>query len=266
MNIYAVLAMIAGSIVLYFSLELSAQNSGGIKVFFDLISIFIVVGGSIVSSAIALQFDRVLRLVKVFFSRVLRFKRADYAVTIKELMQVCEDYRTGTSLEKILPNVKDAFLRESLQLIVDEVAEADRLLEILDERAQNLNSMYVKDANRFMSLAKYPPAFGMMGTTIGMIVLLGSLGEKDAMKTMGPAMGICLITTLYGAVISNMVILPVGENLLDSSEEVFVKNKIIIRGVELILEKTNPILLAEILNSYLLPSSRLDWKSVRAGR
>ena len=75
-------------------------------------------------------------------------------------------------------------------------------------------------------------------------------------------MGVCLITTLYGAVVSNMLFIPVSENLIETTKDSFVKNKLIIEGVNLLLDKSNPILIVEKLNSYLNPSERLDWKTV----
>jgi chemotaxis protein MotA len=93
-------------------------------------------------------------------------------------------------------------------------------------------------------------------------VLLGNLGGEDAMKKMGPAMAVCLITTLYGSVLSNMLFIPVSENLIESTRESFMKNKLIIEGVSLLMDKANPILIIEKLNSYLNPSDRLDWKKV----
>jgi chemotaxis protein MotA len=120
----------------------------------------------------------------------------------------------------------------------------------------------MEDANKIKNIGKFPPAMGMMGTTIGMIVLLSNLGGADAMKMMGPAMSVCLITTLYGTVMANFLILPVADNLVDSSREIFLKNQIIVAGMKLLKQKTNPVVVAEKLNSFLHPNERLDWKKV----
>jgi chemotaxis protein MotA len=94
-----------------------------------------------------------------------------------------------------------------------------------------------------------------------MVVLLSNLSGADAAKTIGPAMGICLITTLYGVALANLLIIPIAENLLSSARELKIKNFIIVEGVRLIMEETNPVILAEELNSFLLPGDRIDWKS-----
>jgi chemotaxis protein MotA len=102
----------------------------------------------------------------------------------------------------------------------------------------------------------------MMGTTMGMIVLLANLNGADAIKRVGPAMGVCLITTLYGTVMANFGFLPIADNLVEQCKENYLKNKIILEGLKQLHAKENPIVVAEKLNSFLIPSERLDWKTV----
>ena len=82
------------------------------------------------------------------------------------------------------------------------------------------------------------------------------------MKMIGPAMGGCLMATFFGIVLANVFILPIGDSLSDNAKEINLKNKIIVEGLYLISTKTNPILVAEKLNSFLLPGDRLNWKDV----
>lgn len=246
-------------IVLVVGLKLSTDD---LTMFFDVPSIFIVVGGTIASTAISFKLDRLLVLFKIFFYRVIMGRKTNYRQIIIDLMKISDAYNKGESLENHLTGIKDPFMKEALTLVNDDILEEDELFDLLDERADNMHYTYMEDANRIKAMGKYPPAFGMMGTTIGMIVLLGNLGGADALKKMGPAMGVCLITTLYGVIISNMAIVPIAENLIDSAREIFVKNKIIVEGVKLLSQKTNQVILAEKLNSYLQPSQRLDWKQV----
>jgi len=177
-------------------------------------------------------------------------------------MKVSDGYRKGEPLENHIQKVKDPFFKEALELINDGVLENDHLLRILDDRVNNLNYLRQEDAQKIKTLGQFPPAFGMMGTTIGMIVLLANLGGEDAIKKIGPAMGICLITTLYGVIIANLGFIPISENLIQLSKKNNLKNIIIVEGVRLLLDKVNPVILAEELNSYLAPSERLNWKEV----
>jgi len=95
-----------------------------------------------------------------------------------------------------------------------------------------------------------------------MIVLLANLGGEDAIKKIGPAMGICLITTLYGVILANLGFIPVAENLLHVAKKKHLKNIIVLEGVKLLLEKVNPVIGAEELNSFLPPKDRLNWKKI----
>ena len=104
---------------------------------------------------------------------------------------------------------------------------------------------------------------GLLGAVTGMIALLGGLGKPGAEKTMGPAMSIALVATLYGIALANFFIIPIGESLVDSAKEMKRKNEIIIQGIKLILQDTNPVLMEEELNSFLLPGERIDRKKLK---
>src|SRR5665648_207685 len=230
--------------------------------FWDIPSIFIVVGGTIAATAISFQLDRLVILFKIFFHRVIMGKKTDYRSVIIEMMKISDAYSKGESLDNHISKTKDLFLKDALILVNDDIMSEEELFILLDDRANNMFYTYSEEANKIKAVAKYPPAFGMIGTTIGMIVLLGNLGGSDALKKMGPAMAVCLITTLYGCILANMAVLPIGENLVDSAKELYLKNKIIVEGTKLLVNKTNPVVLAEKLNTFLPPSQRVDWKKV----
>jgi chemotaxis protein MotA len=259
MNIYSILAFIMSFSVLFIGLKLSTDD---LRMFLDIPSIFIVVGGTIAATAVSFQLDRLMVLIKIFFYRVIMGKKTDYRAVIIEMMKISDAYSKGESLEGHINKTKDLFLKDALILVNDDIMSEEELFVLLDDRANNMYYTYSEEANKIKAVAKYPPAFGMIGTTIGMIVLLGNLGGADALKKMGPAMAVCLITTLYGCIIANMAVMPVGENLIDSAKEIYLKNKIIVEGMKLLVNKTNPVVLAEKLNTFLSPSQRLDWKKV----
>lgn len=259
MNIFSILGLIISTAVLYFGLKLSSDK---FSIFVDYPSLFIVFGGTAATIAICFQLNRLYMLVKIFFKRLISGKRYDYAKTIHNIMTYADEYRKGTTIRSLIDKVDDLFFKEALTMIDDGILSKEDAIKLLDERNENMFNHHMTDANRFKTVAKFPPAWGMIGTTIGMIVLLSNLGGEDAIKMIGPAMSIALITTLYGAVASNALFLPVAENLVDSAKEIYLKNKIIIEGVRLLTQKQNPIIVAERLNSYLQPADRLDWKKV----
>jgi chemotaxis protein MotA len=259
MNINTILGFVIALGVLFVGLKLATDD---ISMFWDVPSVFIVTGGTLAAAAISFQLNRILAIIKIFIRRMLFGKRYDLTTTIKEIVQVSEAYVRGENLKTVKDSLKDHFLKEALDMMEDGVIKRDELLEIMEKRNENLAFNYMEEANKIKTVGKFPPAFGMIGTTIGMVVLLGNLGGEDAMKRMGPAMAVCLITTLYGSVLSNLAFVPIAENLIDDTKEVYQKNRIVIEGVKLIMEKQNPILIIEKLNSYLIPSQRLDWKTI----
>jgi chemotaxis protein MotA len=259
MNVNSILGFIIASAVLFLGLRLASEDLG---MFIDYPSMFIVVGGTFAATAISFQLNRFVSLLKIFIHKMLKGKKYSYKDQIVELMQLADSYRKGESFKQLKEKCSDFFLVEALGLLEDGVLTVEETFEILEQRNGQITYNYMEDANKIKTVGKYPPAFGMIGTTIGMVVLLANLGGEDAMKMIGPAMGVCLITTLYGSIIANMFFLPVGDNLTEGAKEINLKNKIIIEGVKLIVVKSNPIVVAERLNSFLNPGERLDWKEV----
>lgn len=113
------------------------------------------------------------------------------------------------------------------------------------------------EANMFKTIGKYPPAFGLLATTLGMISLLTKIGQPGAEKMIGPAMAIGLVGTLYGIALANLVFLPISEALMEKTEEEITIRKMIIEGSVLLKQRVNPVYMRENLNSFLLPGERV---------
>lgn len=264
MNFGAILALIMSTGIFVYGLKLTAGDNG-LMLFYDYPSVYIVIGGVISATALSFQYRKMFAMLKVGFQRFFTGKKIDSKIAITEVIKSIESYRKGESLKTLSDKVKDPFLKESIQLLDNGIMTSDQVYNLMDERNEALFYQYSEDAGKLKIVGKYPPAFGMMGTTMGMIVLLANLSGADAIKRVGPAMGVCLITTLYGTVLANLVFLPLADNLTQGAKEMYLKNRIIIAGLKSLIDKENPIIAAEKLNSYLLPSDRLDWKKVIGG-
>ncbi len=261
MNFWSLLGFCLAAIVFFAGMAMSTDN---MSMFLDAHASLIVIGGSVAASSIAFQLDRMVLLFRVFLLRVLKGRRVNYVGIIAEMMKLAELYRTGSpEFDKRIKESKEYFLKEAFEMAADGVVEKARIPKVLRARVATMYHRHTEDALKFKTVGKYPPAFGLMGTTLGMIALLQTLGKPGAQKLIGPAMSIALVATLYGIVLANLVFNPISENLMDSAKENRLKNTIIIEGVLLILEKTNPLVLAEELNSYLLPSERIDWRKMK---
>ncbi len=260
MNFLMVISMV--SAIGVFAYAVATTKGIDVKTIVDFHAFLIVICGSLAATAVSFQLDRVALMAKVFFHRSILGKKPNYILIIKELMKVAESYRNGKKIEDQIANVSDDFMQESLQVLADNIVDEQQLIRILRNRTFTILQRYNMDVNRFKSMGKYPPAMGLLGAVLGMIALLGGLGQPGAEANIGPAMSIALVATLYGIAVANLVIIPIGENLGEVAQEIKTKNLIIVEGIKLISRKTNPIILAEELNSFLLPKERVDWKSL----
>ena len=248
--------------VMLFAMLYHNPNPGGML---DIHGLTIVVGGTIACIGIAYELPRAGGMVKVFFRELLK-KRVAKDINkqiIIELMRLADAYRKDSpELPKMVEEITDHFLKESMQALLDGVLDHKRLIKVLHARVNTMYERYADDAKMFQACGKYPPAMGLLGAVTGMILLLASLGRPGAEKTVGPSMAVALVATLYGIALANLFIIPIGEQLGEIAKRLKTKNFIIVEGVRHIIAKENPVILAEQLNSFLLPDERVDWKKL----
>jgi len=225
----------------------------------------VVFGGTLSAAAISFGFARLFTLMHVLYRRILKSGREHQPrKMIEKLMILSDIYRTNPdNLRAELASIEDPFLRESLELVADNYIAHEDLMRILMTRTASVYQRYQEEALKFKALAKFPPAFGLMGAVMGMIGIMGGLGTSGSMGSVGPSLALALVGTLYGVALANLIILPLAENLQDSAREVRSKNLMITEAIRLLLQKKNPVLMAEDLNSFLLANERLDWKQNR---
>jgi chemotaxis protein MotA len=259
MNIKSIIAFAISAAVLAFSIH----SGGKVSLFLDAHALLIVLGGTFAAGAIALQIDRLFLMFRIFIARVLKGNKVNYASIIEELMLIAEAYRSGSAeVEKLVEKSKDPFLKEAVGMLLEGVLEEERLIKVLKSRVNTIHQNQVEEVAKFKTVGKYPPAFGLMGTTLSMISLLQKLGQPGGQALIGPAMALGLVATFWGLVFSNLVFSPIAENLEEGTRELRTKNLIVVEGVKLIILKMNPVVLAEELNSFLIPSERIDRKKL----
>ncbi len=260
MNIKSIIAFVMAFSVFGFAVLTATDNP---MAFIDLHAVLIVFGGTIAVTAISFQIDRMFLMISVFFNRVVKGHKIDFVSIIKQLMILAEAYRTNDpGLKTAIDKTEDHFIKEAMEILTDDFLNEEELIHILSLRAKTMNYRYTEDAKKFKAIGKFPPAMGLMGAVLGMIALLQTLGTPGAEENIGPAMAIALVATLYGIALANLVVLPVAENLMDGTREISAKNNMIVEGIKLIAKKKNNVLVAEELNSYLLPKERLDRKKM----
>jgi chemotaxis protein MotA len=259
MNFSSLFGVLFGSAVLYAALHATTDN---MTFFLDMHGILIVVGGTAAAASISFPISHVLGLVKVFFLRVLGKHKIDYTDVINQILELNKKASLGTSaLNDTLPTIRNEFLRESVALVAAGVLSELEIRHTLDQRIKTVEMRLMQEANMFRAIGKFPPAFGLLATTLGMIALLQKIGQPDSQKLIGPAMSIGLIGTLYGIALANLVFIPIAENLTERTSEEIAMRKMIVEGALMLKAQVNPISLREGLNSYLLPKDRVVRKA-----
>jgi chemotaxis protein MotA len=259
MRLTTSVAFLIGLAVFVIAAMTSAKDP---KIFLNAHAALVVFGGTLSASAISFGFQRLFMLSKVFLRRLI-YRQATFnpQALIEQMMVFSEVYRTNPEqLAAMTETVKDHFLKESLQMAAENFLPPEDMVRLLATRTVSIFDRYMEDAVKFKALAKFPPAFGLMGAVMGMVGIMSELGTGGASATVGKSLALALVGTLYGVMLANIFILPLAENLLDSARDIRAKNSLIVKAMELLLQKKNPVMMAEELNSYLLASERVDWK------
>lgn len=259
MNLSSVFGVLFGITVMYFALGSAAKD---LTFFLDPHGILIVCGGTAAAASISFPLSKLLALFKVFMMRVLGRNAVDYQGTIQQILELSKKMGTGaTALNESINTVKHPFLKEAVQLVAAGILTEREIRTVLEQRLKTTESRYLHEANMFRTIGKFPPAFGLLATTLGMIAVLQQIGRPDSQKLIGPAMSVGLIGTLYGIALANLVFIPIAENLTERTREEVGLRKMIIEGALLLKGSANPVSVRESLNSFLLPKDRVIRKA-----
>jgi chemotaxis protein MotA len=256
MNFSTLIGFLTASAVFGIALFTSAKN---FAIFLDSHAILIVIGGTLSASFICFSLPRVFGLLRVFVRRMLGRNKFDYLSLIDQIVFLSQANRKGrAAFEQAINKVRDPFLADAARVLfwLDAEVEKEDLRALLETRAETHYERYMQEADIFRAMAKFPPAFGLLGTTLGMIALLQALGKSGSKDQIGPSMSIALVATLYGIVLANFVFIPIAENLTQQSRDDLVSRRIVVEGIMLIAGDKPTQFVEEKVKSFLLPSER----------
>lgn len=247
MDIATLLGIIVG-----FALVIGAIFMGGsIADFINIPGIMIVFGGTAAAISVTFPLEEVAQAfaggIQVFAAR--RVKPQEVVNTMVRIAEISR--REGLmALENI--QTENALLKKACQLIADNADPAlirdTVMIEIATMKRRHNVSIAV-----FNRLGAFAPAFGMIGTLIGLVQMLARLDDPS---TIGPAMAVALLTTFYGAILANLLFLPIAGKLKARTLQEEVHLNIIFEGAKSILENNNPRLVYEKLSSFMPPQER----------
>jgi len=247
------LATIIGLVLAILAVVGSIMANGPLGGFIDTGSIFVVVGGTIAATFINYPLNQVIGLIAVM-KNVFLFSVPAPGETIKKMVYFSEMARREgiLFLEKEMESIDDEFLKQGLQLAVDGT-EPELMRNILATEIMYLKDRHTVGAGIFETMGAFAPAFGMIGTLIGLVLMLGAMDDPS---TIGPKMAVALITTFYGAVLANVFFLPMAGKLKARSLEEVLIRELMMEGILAMQSGDNPRVVEQKLVSFIAPNLR----------
>lgn len=226
---------------------------GEIGWFIDPPSLLITIGGTLGATVMNYPLARIKELPKITVN-AFRSREQDPNQLIQALVGFAVRARREglLALESETASTQDPFLKKGLSLVVDAV-DPEMVRSILETDLAALEERHKTSAGVYDTMAMYGPAFGLIGTLIGLVGLLKNLNDPSMI---GPQMAVALLTTFYGSIIANMICIPISGKLKVRSQEEVLMKELMIEGILAIQAGEGPSVITEKLSSFLSPAQR----------
>ena len=253
LDLASLIGIIAGVVVFVFGVASGDYGFAGLEYFFDLPSVIITIFGtlsSVFTSNTIPDFVSGLKSISLIFKST----SDDAKQIIRSILDLSNVARKEglLALEEASNGLEDPFLKKGVGLIVDGT-DPDLVRSILETELVYIESRHKKTIGFWETVAALGPAWGMIGTLIGLILMLQNLADTSSI---GPNMAIALITTLYGSLIANWIATPVANKLGAINAKEISMKEVMVEGLLSIQAGENPRLIEEKLKSFLSPSLR----------
>ncbi|HEX5806372.1 MAG TPA: MotA/TolQ/ExbB proton channel family protein [Macromonas sp.] len=247
MNPSTLIGMAASVLLLGAILFLAADDP---RLFFDLPGLAIVFGGTLAATFISYPMKEVVRVVGLIRT-VVRNEQLYTQKDIEELVDVSRLWIQDdlVAVEKALTRITNPFLRTGVQLVIERTPEED-ILDLLQWRIARLRAKEMAEAQLFRVMASYAPAFGMVGTLVGLVNLLYSLGDGN-IDAIGKHLAVGLMATFYGVLFANLILKPIAVKLERRTDQRVVLMNMVMQGISMMCAKRSPSLMRETLRSFV---------------
>ena len=246
-------------------------GGGNIYWFMNINSLLIVVGGTFSATMVNLPLKAVSNIFNIL-KNVFKGEDYNYNGVIEEIVQKATKARKDglLSLEADLSKMRDGFFKNGIELAINE-RDAKRLRTFLNLEMNNIHSRHIAGQELFLYMASYAPAFGMLGTVLGLIIMMNNFASGDNQADISfsvaerfaellAGMGLALITTFYGVFFANMIFLPIGGKLKRRSENEMMLKNIVVEGIISIHAREHPMLIREKLMTFVPSQYRYNNK------
>lgn len=253
MDLASIIGLVFAFALMVFGMATGDFGVAALPWFVDIASVLITFGGAFGSVLAGTTMQNFMSGVKSI-GLIFKVSNLDSVGTIKQIIELSNVARKEglLALEESANALEDPFMKKGILLIVDGT-DPELVRGILEAELVNTDSRHQKNVEFWKQIGTMGPAWGMIGTLIGLILMLKNLSDPDSI---GPAMATALITTFYGSVLANWISAPVANKLsLFNDEEIQLK-EIMIEGLLSIQAGENPRVIEEKLKSFLAPGIR----------
>ena len=246
-------ATIIGVLVAFGMVFMGIISGSPLTLFVDVPSVMITIGGTFGIIFINYPLKDVVGVFGVI-RHVFFNKRREIHMLIPLFVDFASQARREgiLVLESAAEELRDPFFKKGLELVIDGL-EPQAIREILETEIEHIEQRHIRGADILNSIGMYAPAMGMVGTLIGLVQMLQSMSDPSSI---GPAMAVAIITTFYGALMANLIALPMAGKLTMRSREEVMEKGMIIEGIMAISAGDNPRIVERKLHSFLAPVYR----------
>ena len=244
---------LVGCIGLVFYGIVGSNGMSALQSFIDRDSIIITIGGTFMCILAMNTIPSFITGLKAI-TQIIKLESSDAGAVIKQIIDLSNVARKEglLSLEEAAGNIDDAFLKKGIMLVVDGT-DPDLVRAIMETEMTGIEGRHKENASFWEDLGSMGPAWGMIGTLIGLINMLKNLSD---MAALGPAMAVALVTTFYGSLIANWICGPVASKLKRKNSQEMAVKWIMVEGLLSIQAGENPRVIEEKLKSFISPAER----------
>jgi chemotaxis protein MotA len=247
------LATLVGLVGTLVVLATAIVLGGSVASFVDSASLVLVVGGTLLVTLMKFSFPQFLNAAKVAF-KAFTYRVPEPETLIDASILLAHQARTSGLLALEDADVPDEFFRKALNLVIDG-HDPEVVRSILTKDLDLTLRRHREGQAIFKAIGDAAPAMGMIGTLIGLVQMLGTMSDP---KQIAPAMALALLTTLYGAMIANVIAIPIADKLAMRSTDERLAKSLMIDAVMSIQDGQHPRVMQDLLKNYLPKSRRAD--------
>ena len=263
MDVATVLGMSLALVLIFLAIIIDFNalelRLGQLQFFIDFPSVLIVIGGTTASVLTSYPLAKVLRVGKVI-AKVFRQPPEELIETLTLIIDVSKIARKNIlAIEDALPSIDNLFLRNGLRLVVDRV-DRELIIDIMHSEMRYLDMRREEEVVILKTFASLAPAFGMMGTLVGLVLMLQNLDDPTSI---GPAMAVAILTTFYGILATNIFFTPWANKLAAQKESDKILREMVRDGVLYIEKGERPDFIEQDLMNYLPPDLRSLYEEMK---